>query len=194
MKRLVWLLLALVLVPPAAASGGHFTFSGGSQYERAQVRAALRASTFNWNLVEQRITIQIRPGLGSSATPGRIALDAHLLDAGLFSWGVVQHEYAHQVDFFLLDDAARSFLTASLGGETWFHDVAGLPHSAFGCERFASMLAWAYWPSPKNSMRPMSWSDESGAMKPARFRALVGKALEATRLRENTASSSERRA
>ena len=31
--------------------------------------------------------------------PGQIWLDASLLDSGRFSWGVVQHEYAHQVDF-----------------------------------------------------------------------------------------------
>jgi hypothetical protein len=173
MKQLFWLLLALTLAPQAAASGGHYAFSGGTRYERAQVRQALDVSAFNWSLVEQRVTVRIAPGLASSATPGRITLDARLLDAGVFSWGVVQHEYAHQVDFFLLDDESRVLIAASLGGQTWFHDVEGLPHGLFGCERFASTLAWAYWPSAQNSMRPVSSSDEAAAIKPARFRSLL---------------------
>jgi hypothetical protein len=181
MKRLFWLLLALTLAPQAAASGGHYAFSGGTRYERAQVRQALDVSAFNWSLVEQRITVRIAPGLPSSAIPGRITLDARLLDAGVFSWGVIQHEYGHQVDFFLLDDAARAFLAANLGGQPWFHDVEGLPHARFGCERFASTLAWAYWPSVQNSMRPTGPTDEAAAIKPARFRSLLNAVLAAPR-------------
>jgi hypothetical protein len=179
MKRLFWLLLALMLAPQAAASGGHYAFSGGTRYERAQVRQALRVSAFNWSLVEQPITVRIAPGLASSATPGRISLDAHLLDAGVFSWGVVQHENAHQVDFSLLDDESRALIAANLGGQTWFHDVEGLPHARFGCERFASTLAWAYWPSAQNSMRPLSSADEAAAIKPSRFRSLLRAVLAA---------------
>jgi hypothetical protein len=171
------LFCALVIAPQALGSGGHYTFSGGTSYERTQVRQALRVSAFNWSLVEPLVTVQIAPGLESVAVPGKISLDARLLDAGKFSWGVVQHEYAHQVDFLLLDDETRAPFAALLGGQTWSHDVAGLPHSAYGCERFASTLAWAYWPSAQNSMRPLWRGDESAAMKPARFRALLGRVL-----------------
>jgi hypothetical protein len=174
---LLCLLIALVVTPRADASGGHYAFSGGTSYERAQVRQALRVSAFDWSLVEPLVTVRIAPGLPSVAIPGRISLDARLLDAGEFSWGVVQHEYAHQVDFLLLDDETRAPFAASLGGQTWSHDVVGLPHAAYGCERFASTLAWAYWPSAQNSMRPLWRGDESAAMKPARFRALLGKVL-----------------
>jgi hypothetical protein len=174
---LLCVLLALAITPRAHAAGGHYTFSGGTSYERAQVRQALRVSAFDWSLVEPVVTVRIAPGLASVAIPGRISLDARLLDAGEFSWGVVQHEYAHQVDFLVLDDEARAPLAAMLGGQTWWHDVVGLPHGAYGCERFASTLAWAYWPSAQNSMRPTSPGDESAAMKPARFRALLGRVL-----------------
>jgi hypothetical protein len=175
--RLLCLLLALVITPQALASGGHYTFSGGTPYERAQVRQALRVSAFNWSLVEPVVTVRIAPGLASVSIPGRISLDARLLDAGEFSWGVVQHEYAHQVDYFVFDDEARALFAARLGGQTWYHDVVGLPHGAYGCERFASTLAWAYWPSARNSMRPTSRGDESAAMTPARFRALLDSVL-----------------
>jgi hypothetical protein len=87
---------------------------------------------------------------------------------------VVQHEYAHQVDFFVLDDAMRSKLWAQLGGETWWQTSTGLPHQGLASERFASTLAWAYWPSPENVLRPSSTSDEAGAVAPAAFRALLG--------------------
>jgi hypothetical protein len=177
MTAVLCLLLALAITPQARAFGGHYAFSGGTSYERAQVRQALRVSAFNWSLVEPVVTVRIAPGLPSAASPGRIALDARLLDAGEFSWGVVQHEYAHQVDFFVLDDETRAPFAARLGGQTWYHDVVGLPHGAYGCERFASTLAWAYWPSAQNSMRPTSPGDESAAMKPERFRALLGKML-----------------
>jgi hypothetical protein len=85
----------------------------------------------------------------------------------------VQHEYAHQVDFFLLDDAKRALLLDRLGGADWCYSAPGLAHSAYGCERFASTLAWAYWPNAANTMRPASPRDESAAMAPASFRALL---------------------
>jgi hypothetical protein len=36
--------------------------------------------------------------------------------------GTIQHEYAHQVDFFLLTDVQRERLNALLGGKIWAHD------------------------------------------------------------------------
>jgi hypothetical protein len=164
---------SLVLAGPAAGSGGRYVFAGGSPAERLQVRAALDASRFDWDLVPAQITIHIAPGIASSALPGHVFLDADLLDAGTFAWGVVQHEYAHQVDFFLLDDARRARLAAALGGASWWQTQPALPHAQVTCERFASTLAWAYWPSPENSMRPGSAADEAGAIAPSAFRALL---------------------
>ena len=159
---------------PAAAGGGHYVFASGTFKHQEQVRAALDASAFDWNLVPVQITIHIARGTESRAIPGEISLDANLLDAGVFSWGVVQHEYAHQVDFFLLDDVKRQALNAALGGSNWCYGVSGLAHFQYGCERFASTLAWAYWPTAQNSMKPASAKDESAAMAPARFRQLMG--------------------
>ncbi|SRR5258708_17430353 len=111
--------------------------------------------------------------MATEATTGHIWLDAGLLDAGMFSWGTVQHEYAHEVDFFLLDSAKRQLLQTLIGGKDWCYGVSGLAHSDYGCERFASTLAWAYWPSASNTMKPASSKDESAAMDPAKFRELL---------------------
>lgn len=179
--RLLTLALAVLVLLPAAgqasAAGGRYTFAGGTPAQRAEVRAALNASTFDWNRVPARITIHIAYGLHPHALPGQIWLDPNLLNTRRFSWGIVQHEYAHQVDFFLLDPVARAFLNATLGGLDWCYGVTDLDHSAYGCERFASTLAWAYWPSPQNALRPESDSDEAAAMAPAPFRSLLTRVL-----------------
>lgn len=170
----VTLLIAAIGAQSAVASGGNYTFDGGTPAERAQVRAALNASLFDWSVVPEQITIRIAPGLNSSASAGTIELDSGLLHAGRFSWGVIQHEYAHQVDFFLLDDAAREQLTARLGGKSWWQTPSGLDHQTLTSERFASTVAWAYWPMQDNVLRPLSTNDEAGAVAPASFRALLG--------------------
>lgn len=182
MARLLRLLLpalacALAFGSAAHASGGSYVFDGGTPAEQAQVRAALDASAFDWSIVPQTITIHIGRGASSEAAPGEIWLDADLLDSGRFAWGVVQHEYAHEVDFLVLTTAQRAQLAAALGGSSWCDETLDLAHSAYGCERFASTLAWAYWPSPDNALRPQSRTDESAAMAPAAFRALLGRLL-----------------
>jgi hypothetical protein len=106
-----------------------------------------------------------------------VYLDPALLDMGQYSWGIVQHEFGHQVDFLLLNDSQRAQLAQSLGGSGWWPDGSGT-HSSFTCERFASTIAWAYWPSPSNSLRPQSPSDEAGAMSPAAFRALLAQVVD----------------
>ena len=117
-------------------------------------------------------------GLGTSrATHGHVFLDATLLGAGRFSWATIQDEFAHQVDFFLLDDAERATLLRRLGGRDWCYGVKGLRHHEYGCERFASTLVWSYWQSPANAYRPLSPRDESAAMEPAAFRALLARLL-----------------
>jgi hypothetical protein len=41
-----------------------------------------------------------------------------------------------------------------------------LQHNQYGCERFASTLAWAYWQSPQNCMNPAAIDGESRGMAP----------------------------
>jgi hypothetical protein len=184
---LVALVAALCLAGGAQAAGGNFVFVGGSDEAREQVRFALEASRFDWDVVPEQVTIQIsRCGCGG-ARPGVIVLDEDILVSSPFgpryAWGIVQHEYAHQVDFFLLDDADRLAL-ASLGGLSWWAPAAvahapngTLAHEQLTSERFASTLAWSYWQSKENSMRPTSPTDESAAMAPAAFRALLARVL-----------------
>jgi hypothetical protein len=177
LHRVALLVAAACLAYPTATSGavGSYTFDGGTKKERETVVAALEASSFDWTLIPGPVTIHIVPGEPSRSLPHEIWLDADLLDAGEFAWGVVQHEYAHQVDYLLLDDAERDLLLHELGGRDWCYGVPGLAHDQYGCERFASTLAWSFWPSRENSMRPTHRGDESAAMAPAQFRALVSK-------------------
>jgi hypothetical protein len=150
-KRLLMsVVVALVVAPGALAAGGNYTFDGGTRAEQAQVRSGLNASSFNWGVVPGPIVIHIGRVDGPHAAPGQIWLDASLLDSGRFSWGVIQHEYAHQVDFALLTDPMRARLGTLLGGSSWWSG----PHDSLACERFADALAWAYWPSPDNVLRP----------------------------------------
>jgi hypothetical protein len=170
---LVTAVAALALTGQAQARGGNYVFDGGSAKQRTQVRSALNASSFDWNLVPAQIKIHIAPVGQSSATRGEIWLDARLLNAGRFSWAMVQDEYSHQVDFYLFDAATRARLNALLGGKDWCYGVSGLSHHEYGCERFASTLVWSYWPTRNNAYRPGSKNVESAAMAPARFRALM---------------------
>jgi hypothetical protein len=180
------LLLLLGAAFPAYARAGQpaVAFDGGTPAQHATVRAAFAASSFPWEIVPQRVAIHVRAGVVPHATPGEIWLDSHLLDAGRFSWAVVQHEFAHQVDFFLLDDAKRASFTARLGGNGWwaarglaFAPDGTVAHGDLTAERFASTLTWAYWPSPANVLRPESPNDESAALPPAAFRALLASVL-----------------
>lgn len=166
-------LAALALPGQALASGGNYVFDGGSAKERAAVKSALDASSFNWGIVPGPVTIHIAKIGTSYATPGNVWLDGQLLASGRFAWGIVQHEYAHEVDFLLFGAEARRQLQSSLGGRAYCGEVAGLAHGDNTCERFASVLAWAYWPSKDNSLHPESAADEAGAMPAAAFRALL---------------------
>ena len=89
----------LLFSAPAYAGGGNYAFAGGTASERDQVRRALDASSFPWSIVPGTVTIHLIRGHDSEATPGNVWVDANLLDGTTFGWGVVQHEYAHQVDF-----------------------------------------------------------------------------------------------
>jgi hypothetical protein len=155
MQRLAVLTAATCLAFPAAtasAGAGGYTFDGGTKQQRGTVIAALEASSFDWTLVPGPIAIHIVEGEPSRSIPHEIWLDADLLDAGEFAWGVVQHEYAHQVDYLLFDETQRALLLKRLGGRDWCYGTPGLAHDQYGCERFASTFAWAFWPSRENSM------------------------------------------
>jgi hypothetical protein len=178
-KRLLLpLVLAFALAPAAHAAGGRYVFDGGTRAQRGQVAAALRASSFDWNLVPGRIVIHIGNGISAHAVPGQIWLDAGLLSTGRFSWGVVQHEYAHQVDFGVLSDPMRSQLQPLLQDSAWWGSLD--QHAQLGCERFADLLAWAYWQSPDNVMKPSGAADEGGQIAPAAFRAALTALIQST--------------
>jgi hypothetical protein len=169
---------ALAVAGGASAAGGNYAFDGGTPAQQNQVRAALNASSFNWSIVPNQVTIHIARGSDSRATRGEIYIDADLLASGRFAWGTIQHEYAHQVDLFLLNDDQRVSTASSLGGKAWYPSAAlFVGHGQLTAERFASTLAWAYWSSSDNTMKPQSAKDESAAMAPAEFRALLGALL-----------------
>jgi hypothetical protein len=166
-------LAALALPASALAGGGDYSFEGAKPAERSTVRAALNASAFDWSIVRQHVTIHVGPYGVSHSTPGDIWLDRNLLGAGRFAWATVMDEYAHQIDFHVLDAPRRAILQDKLGTKAWCYETEGLSHEANGCERFASMVAWAYWPSKDSSYRPGSPTDESASMRPAEFRTLL---------------------
>ena len=173
--------LALLLPGSALAAGADVAFEGGSKNERAQVHAALAASSFDWSLVQQQVKVHIGPYGTSSSTPGHVWLDAGLLRTGKFGWGTVMDEFAHQVDYFVLDGPRRLILQNLLGAQAWCYEVSGLDHAAHGCERFSSMVAWAYWPSKENAYRPSSRTDESASMSATAFRSLLADLIGAPR-------------
>ncbi len=177
-KRLLLPLLlvtaALAIAPAGLASGGNAVFDGGSKAEQAQVTAALNASSFPWSIVPGPVVVHIQHGLSSSAAPGQIWLDADLLDAGRLSWGVVQHEYAHEVDFALLNDTTRAQLHTILQGAAWWGSEG---HASLDCERFADLVSWSYWSSADNVMKPTSVQDEGGQVSPTVFRAALAAIL-----------------
>ena len=136
----------LAIAPAAFAAGGNYVFDGGSQAEQTQVTAALNASSFPWGVVPGPVVVHIQRGVASAAAPNQIWLDADLLDSGRFSWGVVQHEYAHQVDFALLDDASRAQLHSILRRRRLVGRARGTRISTASASPISS--SWAYWTSP----------------------------------------------
>lgn len=170
-------LTALLFPGTALAGSARYSFDGGSARQREQVRAALHASSFRWELIPQQVTVHIRRGAVTRAGAGHVWLDADLLDSGMFAWGAVQHEFAHEVDFLVLTPSQRMLLAPALGGRDWCGGVRDLAHADYGCERFASTLTWSYWPSRANALRPESSDDEAAAMAPGDFRALLDSVL-----------------
>jgi hypothetical protein len=176
-------LLALVLPSPgtAATTGADVMLDGGTARERAEVRAALSASSFDWRLLRRQVTVHIGRYGTSHSTPGHVWLDGGLLRSGRFAWATVMDEFAHQVDFFLLDGPRRQLLQERLGTQAWCYEDPALAHGANGCERFASMVAWAYWPTKHNAYRPRTRADETASMSAAEFRSLLADLIGAPR-------------
>jgi hypothetical protein len=168
----VFLVLAIVQAQATAAASGGFSFDGGSPRERLTVRSALEASEFDWNVIAGHVTVHIKAG-GCYAGRGQIWLDPQMLAHRREAWGVIQHEFAHQVDYFLLDDRTRRKLTRLLGAKAWSPGGRIYPHGEYGAERFASTLAWAYWPSARNSIYRRAHA-EATAMPVLKFRRLMG--------------------
>jgi hypothetical protein len=185
-------LVAAAFTSSAHAAGGRYTFDGGTLAEQAQVGLALDASSFNWDVVPGVIAVHIARGVDSSAAPGQIWLDADLLDAGRFAWGVVQHEYAHQVDFLALTEQMRDQLRPSLGGASWWAD-GPTAHGAMTSERFADEISWSYWTSADNCLRPANAADEGGQVAPREFRALLASILPGVQGAERTLLMHRRR-
>jgi hypothetical protein len=182
MRRFVLPLVAagaatLLSVSSARAASPSIAFDGGTAAEQAQVRSALAASSFDWSVLPVPITVHIGSYPGSYATPGNVYFGASLLDGGQLSWGVVLHEFGHQVDFLLFNAAERAQLQSLLGAKDWCYETPGLQHSDHGCERFASEISWAFWPSTSNVLRPTGPDSESNGMPVAAFRALVAQML-----------------
>jgi hypothetical protein len=177
-RRHIVLLVALAaffVSAKAQAGGGACVFSSGSEAARAQVRAALEASSFDWGLVPATVTVRIVDCGCAGSRPSLAVLDEELVESApygrAYTWAIVQHEYAHQVWDFGLDEAARALLRQRLGGADLCYEQPGLPHEAHACERFADTLAWAYWPDPDNPSR------SSRAMGARRFRTLMAELL-----------------
>ncbi|HSX22142.1 MAG TPA: hypothetical protein VLE97_05125 [Gaiellaceae bacterium] len=115
----------------ALASGGNYTVDGGTPFERLQVESALGASGFDWSMVQTLVTIHVARGVGGShSLPGQIWLDSTVLDTGAFSWGVVQMEYAQQVQFALVTPEMRGPLTTLLGAQQWCYEDMSLARGA----------------------------------------------------------------
>jgi hypothetical protein len=177
---LVTFVASLVFAGTAEATAGNYVLEGGNAEAQETVRAALNASTFEFSRVPAQITIRITTCGCAGARPGLIVLDETVLtDASLgdrYSWALIQHEYAHQIDYFLFEDADRAAVRKALGGRDWCYEKAGLAHDAHGCELFADVFAWAFWPARKNILRPDAKTFAPGQT-PSQLRAFVNSLL-----------------
>jgi hypothetical protein len=179
---LLALLASLALAGTAQAAGGNYVIEGGSPEAQETVRAALSASTFDFGRVPAQIKIKISRCGCAGARPGVIVLDeAVITEKSLgprYSWGIIQHEYAHQIDYFLFQERDRAAVRRTLGGKDWCYETAGLSHDEHGCERFADVFSWAFWPSKRNVLRADAKAI-APRMSPKQLRAFVNRLLAA---------------
>jgi hypothetical protein len=162
--------VALTLAAPALASGGHYTVDGGTEFEQAQVRLALDVSKFDFDQVPDLIRIHIQPGETTESLPGDIWVGADWFKLTPTTWGFIQHEYAHQLDFFVLTAAQRAEAATLLGASRWDFD-GELAHEDYGAERFASLLAYTFWPERTSAESPELDADTRAALANTTIRA-----------------------
>jgi hypothetical protein len=154
---LIALFATLTLAGTAQAAGGNYVFDGGSPEAQDTVRVALEASRFDFDRVPAQITIRISKCGCAGARSGVIVLDEDVITdtshGDRYSWGVIQNEYAHQIDFLLFQGADRAAMRRVVGGNDWCYERAGLLHDEHGCERFSDAFTWAFWPTTQNIFR-----------------------------------------
>jgi hypothetical protein len=68
--------LALILAPTAEPAAASIAFDGGTRDQRAQVTRALAASSFDWSILPQTITVHISPDVPSQAGSPRTGLES----------------------------------------------------------------------------------------------------------------------
>lgn len=182
MKLLAAVVAALFLAGSAVA--GTVNVDGGTPFEQQQVRLALAASKFDYGQIPAPVTVHVVPpsdahlegGVDAGySIPGEVWISSRWLDFGAAGWGFVQHEFGHEIDYYVLTDAQRAALLSHLdptGSTTsWCdHSVA---YDARPCEWFASELSWAFWPVGANLQDPTTTKGLSGHLPPDQFRAAV---------------------
>ena len=173
---------ALALPARPAARGGHYAFDGGTPASRPRCASRSRSAASTGTSCPTTVTIHLHRGSGSYATPGAIWIDTEL--ARLRHVRVGPDPARVRPPGRLLPSrrrtaqrAERRARRARLVGEPGRRRLHGPDHASLGAERFASTLAWSYWQSPANSLTPTSKKDESAAMAPASFRALLARVL-----------------
>ena len=154
---LVAALFALLLPADAKASGGSYTFSGGSEAARTEVRNALDASAFDWSLVPQTISIQIvdcgcaGPVRGSSSSTRRCS--SRRRTAAPIPGASSSTSTPTRSGGSLWTMSSGRFSRTGWAAPTFRYERPGLSHDDHACERFASTLAWACWPVAGNPMQ-----------------------------------------
>ena len=143
---------------PAAATRSR----AARRRQQATVRAALEVSSFDWSVLPARSSSTSRRSAAPTPRPATSTSTARCSTPAA-SRGASSSTSSHT------RSTSSSSTTRSARRSTQRSAAAtgataspGLAHSAYGCERFASELAWAYWPSADNSMSPAATHGESG--------------------------------
>ena len=156
-------LAALALPASALAGGGDYGFEGAAPAALDSARRAQR----------KRVRLEPRsPARDDSRRPlRRLPFHArrHLARPGVARLGPLRlgdgDGRVRAPDRLPGSRRTRVALSSrrSSGTSAWCYGSEDWAHEATGYERFACMVAWAYWPSKNNSYRPTSPTDESAA-------------------------------
>ena len=134
------------------------------------------ASSFDWSLIPGTITVHIgglrRLVLGLRATS---TWTPPSLDSGRFAWGVVQHEFAPPGRLLPLRRRASGHSCSQCARRQGLVlSVPSLDALRLRLRALRLELAWAYWQSPDNVMKPQKTERRVAASCPcAQFRALA---------------------